>query len=285
MAAVRAAAGAETYDPAVADRVFEWVQAQRSERDAPALRRRSDLDRVARRRAEEIALLPEGGRLAHDRPIEDLLRSEGVRRFRRARTYVDLQRGYSDPATAAGRRWERYGPGWSDAMDPRMDAIGIGTAEAEGDWLILVAVLLEDERLPADLRSLERETERRINDVRREHGLSPLSKAKALVDVARDHSKDMVRRGYFAHRSPDGRGVDDRVRRRGLAFRELAENLAQNRGVDGPARVAVEGWMRSSGHRANILHPGFTRTGVGIAVDEDGMIYFTQVFLRPVGDD
>jgi uncharacterized protein YkwD len=41
--------------------------------------------------------------------------------------------------------------------------------------------------------------------------------------------------------------------------------------------------MASPGHRANILDGKFTRTGVGVAVDADGTVYVTQVFLRPAG--
>jgi uncharacterized protein YkwD len=51
------------------------------------------------------------------------------------------------------------------------------------------------------------------------------------------------------------------------------------RGFFEPAAEAMEGWVNSQGHLANILDARFTETGVGIAVDSEGMFYFTQIFL------
>jgi uncharacterized protein YkwD len=68
------------------------------------------------------------------------------------------------------------------------------------------------------------------------------------------------------------------VRGAGLGFREVAENIASNRNVDDPVRTAVEAWMDSSGHRANILNPRVAETGLGVAVDGDGTLFFTQLF-------
>ncbi|MDX1390541.1 MAG: CAP domain-containing protein, partial [Acidobacteriota bacterium] len=79
--------------------------------------------------------------------------------------------------------------------------------------------------------------------------------------------------------------VRERALVAGITFSAIAENLLQSLGADDPVRNAVWQWMRSRGHRENILDPEFTETGVGIEVDEDGRLYFTQLFLRPLGKD
>ena len=72
----------------------------------------------------------------------------------------------------------------------------------------------------------------------------------------------------------------DRARAAGIrGWRVLGENIAYNQGFDDPSGFAVERWMGSSMHRANILNSQFTRSGIGVARAADGSIYFTQVFM------
>ena len=111
--------------------------------------------------------------------------------------------------------------------------------------------------------------------------MSELTERSRLTEVARAHSEDMVRRGYFSHVSPEGKDVADRVRADGLRYRRVAENIQMSRGARDTAQSAVDSWMNSEPHRGSILDPGFVETGVGVAVAEDGEIYFTQVFMTP----
>jgi uncharacterized protein YkwD len=62
-------------------------------------------------------------------------------------------------------------------------------------------------------------------------------------------------------------------------WRSLAENIALNQGYDDPVSLAVDQWMHSPGHRANILRGIFTHSGIGIARAADGRVYITQVFI------
>lgn len=118
-----------------------------------------------------------------------------------------------------------------------------------------------------------------INKLRATYGLSPLSPALDLSDVAREHSNDMVERDYFAHQSPEGRDLRHRFARHGITnWRYIAENIAYNRGYEDPVAAAVEGWMNSPGHRRNILNKGLRESGIGVAIDDSGRVYFTQVF-------
>lgn len=46
------------------------------------------------------------------------------------------------------------------------------------------------------------------------------------------------------------------------------------------ARIAVDGWMKSPGHRANILDPSYDQSGIGVALIGGGA-FATQVFFGP----
>jgi uncharacterized protein YkwD len=123
-----------------------------------------------------------------------------------------------------------------------------------------------------------------INEQRTGNGLAPLVHDEAIRAVARAHSQDMVARDFFDHVNPDGLDPFDRLAMDFITYSAAGENIAWNRGYSDPAAVAVEGWMNSSGHRANILNGTYTHTGVGVARSEaDGAWYFTQVFTLPTG--
>ena len=128
--------------------------------------------------------------------------------------------------------------------------------------------------------SLERRAFDLVNSERRTRGESPLVWDAELSRLARQHSMDMARSGNLNHRGSDGRDMADRARSLGIrGWRVLGENVAFNQGFNDPSAFAVQRWMGSSKHRANILNGQFTRTGIGVARAADGSIYFTQVFM------
>ena len=89
-----------------------------------------------------------------------------------------------------------------------------------------------------------------------------------------------MRDGFFSHTAPAGDDVGDRVQAAGKPYRAIGENIARNVDARNPVDRAVEGWMKSDGHRENMLTDRFTETGVGVC--RTGREYFfTQVFLRP----
>jgi uncharacterized protein YkwD len=63
-----------------------------------------------------------------------------------------------------------------------------------------------------------------------------------------------------------------------MSCRHTAENVAVNQGYRNPASEAVRGWLASRGHRENIEGP-YQSTGVGVASDAAGNVYFTQIFV------
>lgn len=117
------------------------------------------------------------------------------------------------------------------------------------------------------------------NDYRKAQGLSPLEPDARLVAIARARSNDMARRNYFAHETPDGSDVFTLMRTQKVVFWAAGENLARNNyALPEVPEVAMQGWIKSPGHRANLVHPSFGRLGVGLAVAKDGKKYVTQVF-------
>ncbi len=125
---------------------------------------------------------------------------------------------------------------------------------------------------------MEEETLGQVNLERTSRGLDALVMRTNVRRVARAHSQDMVDRGFFSHTNPDGDGLAERLADGGVTYRTAGENIAWNNYAD-PITTAVEGWMASSGHRANILREEFSDSGVGIATDGSGTYYFTQVFI------
>lgn len=118
------------------------------------------------------------------------------------------------------------------------------------------------------------------NQERKANGLLPLAWDSELCRLARQHSEDMGGRGYFDHETPEGLFPKDRARAAGLrGFRVIAENIAYNKGYENPGAYAVQRWMKSSGHRANILYSSFQYSAIGSYVASDGSVYLTQVFI------
>lgn len=119
----------------------------------------------------------------------------------------------------------------------------------------------------------EKEVVRLVNAERGKNGLSPLTYDWELSRVARYKSQDMRDNNYFSHTSPTYGSPFQMMKSFGISYRTAGENIA--RGYKTPESV-VNGWMNSSGHRANILNSSFTRIGVGYVKDGH---YWTQMFI------
>ena len=122
-------------------------------------------------------------------------------------------------------------------------------------------------------QSYEEEVVRLVNKERASRGLSPLKHNWELSRVARYKSEDMKNRNYFSHTSPTYGTPYQMMKSFGISYKTAGENIA--RGYATPNAV-VDGWMNSSGHRANILNSSFTEIGVGYYADGS---YWTQMFI------
>ena len=126
--------------------------------------------------------------------------------------------------------------------------------------LIYPGQVLNIPQISQSVLSYESEVIRLVNEVRRENGLKALTANWELSRVARYKSQDMLNKGYFSHTSPTYGTPFQMIKAFGLSFRTAGENIA--RGYPTPQAV-VNGWMNSSGHRANILNASYTQIGVG----------------------
>jgi uncharacterized protein YkwD len=123
-----------------------------------------------------------------------------------------------------------------------------------------------------------KEVLRLTNVQRAANGCDALTWNTKLATAAAKHSADMAANDYFSHDSLDGRDPFQRMKDEGYSFSAAAENIAA--GQPTPADV-VDGWMNSSGHRANILNCGLTELGVGVARGGSYGVYWTQDFGTP----
>ena len=100
-----------------------------------------------------------------------------------------------------------------------------------------------------------------INRLRARAGVPALALNPKLTAAAQGHADDMAAHGYFSHTGRDGRTFGQRIRAAGYAdYTALGENIA--RGQPG-WYAAIASWMRSPGHRANMLSPSFKDIGLG----------------------
>src|SRR3989344_5789239 len=115
-----------------------------------------------------------------------------------------------------------------------------------------------------------------INIERKKRGLSEIYVDEKLREAARLHAKDMLERGYFSHYTPEGISPFDRMEAANVAYKFAGENLAFAPDI----QIAMNGLMKSQGHRDNILSPNFRKAGIGVL---DAGI-FGKIFVQEFTD-
>lgn len=141
--------------------------------------------------------------------------------------------------------------------------------------VLILAVFFQTARANASDVNMSDEILLYVNQYRAQHGLSKLSMNPVVAEQAQRHSQDMATHALpFGH---DGFGSRIQHMHEGVANSSSgAENVAYNYKT---ARIVVDGWIKSPGHRQNILGH-YNVTGIGIARDKAGKIYYTQLFLQ-----
>jgi uncharacterized protein YkwD len=115
-----------------------------------------------------------------------------------------------------------------------------------------------------------------VNQYRVSIGLQPLQMLDAANMQAAKHSVNMAaRRTPFGHTGFEARAAAISTAL-GVTVSAAAENVADGKLT---AKQVVAGWLHSPGHKKNI-QGNYSLTGIGCAVDEGGVIYFTQIFVR-----
>ena len=139
--------------------------------------------------------------------------------------------------------------------------------------LIYPGQVLNIPSVDAAVLDYEKEVVRLVNEIRVKNGLKELTYDWELSRVARYKSQDMKDNRYFSHTSPTYGSPFQMIKNFGLSYRSAGENIAK--GYKTPQAV-VNGWMNSSGHRANILNASYNRIGVGYVANGN---YWTQMFI------
>jgi uncharacterized protein YkwD len=127
------------------------------------------------------------------------------------------------------------------------------------------------------------------NQIRAQHDLPLLRANRRLRRAAVGHSRNMVSRRFFEHTTPKGVTMVDRILKARYVRQDegwsLGENLEWGTGSLATPRGAVQAWMDSAGHRANILKRDYREMGVGIVLgvpvsDADGATYTVDFGVR-----
>jgi len=164
---------------------------------------------------------------------------------------------------------------------------------------------VEETKPEFDPKQIEYLVHELTNKERKKYGLSQLTFDSQIIQIARAHSHDMASRGYFAHETPEGFTPSDRAEQKGyscqkivglLIYSGIAENIFQGYLFDSYytvndeitsydwnteeeiAKITVDEWMNSPGHRENILTGVFDREGIGVDITQDYKVYVTQNF-------
>jgi len=159
----------------------------------------------------------------------------------------------------------QQGPRWQLVLARPVVSAGLGDWQAVGK-----AILAEVNRARAQARTC---------GTRRFAATTPLRWNPALANAALAHSQDMAGRDYFSHTAPGGGTVAERVAKQGYGWTRIGENIAAGAGS---VTQAMQGWLASPGHCANLMNPEFSEMGAAYALNPRSThsLYWTQVFGR-----
>ncbi|MFD9903132.1 CAP domain-containing protein [Streptomyces sp. NPDC059063] len=181
----------------------------------------------------------------------------------------DEQTHTTRPRTAQGERRGRHGRG-SRGLKVRVLAGGVVAAAALASvGTLALANPSDDEKSTKSAKSAQYEKKLLVlvNAERKKAGCEPLRLDRRVRAAARAHARDMAARNYYDHVSPEGEHADARMRKAGYRTGAWAENI--HKGPKGP-KTAMRDWMRSPGHRANILNCTYKDFGAGVSLKANG---------------
>jgi uncharacterized protein YkwD len=151
------------------------------------------------------------------------------------------------------------------------ESLAFLTVEPRGNEIV-------DLNFKLDSYAIDKQAEQKMLDLvnleRKKVNLSALERNMPLTEVGRKHCIDMFQRGYFSHYTPEGITPFDRMKAMDISYVYAGENLAFAPNTE----LAMDGLMKSTGHRENILSPEFGKLGIGVI---DGGTYgkmFCQEF-------
>lgn len=142
----------------------------------------------------------------------------------------------------------------------------------------------------SEIETLERTVHELTNKFREEEGHDFLEYNEDLAKIARNHSRNMAKKGYFAHEDHNNRGPGARADYFGYPNTAISENLfrvgipEQVDSADRVAARAIRGWKSSSSHRAGMLTTAHIVEGVGAYITEERSVFITTMFADVDGE-
>ena len=164
----------------------------------------------------------------------------------------------------------------------------IGVTQSGRDWRLVLAKPLLDGHL-GNQQSAGKALLAQVNAARakpRMYGNQPYAAAHplkwdaALENAAQGHSRSMASGSYFSHQDPNGDVARDRAQAAGYNGRQVGENIASGQGSPDKA---MQGWLASPGHCANLMNPMFTQVGAAYGTNPNSKagVYWTMMFGAP----
>lgn len=138
----------------------------------------------------------------------------------------------------------------------------------------VMALAMSIQPASAAMNRVELNSAKLVNAERKAAGLKAMNRQACLQRHAEVHAARMARANRLYHRTPSA--MRTVMKRCGL--RSLGENIAVGRAMK--STQVVPAWMRSSGHRKNILTPGFNRIGAAYQSNANGQRYWIQLYGR-----
>jgi uncharacterized protein YkwD len=235
---------------------------ERERAGAPPLRLVPALTQAAQQHAEETGRRGSGG---ETEDVQARLREAGYLARLWDESFVV---SWGDPRQIVAQ-W-RAGDRTSDGMSPRFRDVGIGIAEYggvpfyallfgwhQGDWFAAETATLRN------LEAVRAGMLERVNAARRSAGLSPLRRSPDLDLAAQAYARDLLARGAYSHHGPEGSTPLSRAAAAGYRASLIAENLHDRAA---PLETVLDEWLRSPGHRRNLLDPDAAELGLGLAI-------------------
>lgn len=142
-------------------------------------------------------------------------------------------------------------------------------------FVILISIFLST--LSLSIEDYQKIILKEVNIEREKNHLKPLKIDNRLNKIAVIKAKDMAKTKKMSHTSKKFGATFNLIKKEKIHFTKAAENIASGHKTP---KFVVERWLKSKGHRKNILERDYKFIGIGKATDSDGKIYWVQLFTN-----
>ncbi|MRI00167.1 CAP domain-containing protein [Kriegella sp. EG-1] len=125
----------------------------------------------------------------------------------------------------------------------------------------------------AEISEIEQEVIDVVNDYRISKGLNTLQFSTVAYSYATDHNNYMIDAGKISHDNFGKRSSN-------LSLETNSEYVSENLGKDFyNADQILEAWINSPTHK-KVMEGDVNYTAVSVTADDNGVLYFTQIFFK-----